>query len=187
DAKISVANSATGAIREAVTGSDGSATIPALPLIGTYTATVSKLGFGSEERKEITSRSGETATLSVKLLVGQQQSEVVVYGAAEGVRGDPQIGRRLDSKVIDETPILGRKVTTLPLLNAAFRQAKGTGDLFVNSTYFVTGVGGRRQTTVTLDGANNDQAWGRQTAVPTLPLSAIQEMTLITNAFSPQF
>src|SRR5205085_11199389 len=86
-----------------------------------------------------------------------------------------------------ERPILGRKVTTLPLLNAAFRQAKGTGELFVNATYFVTGAGGRRQTTVTLDGANNDEAWGRQTMIATVPLGAIQEMTVLSNAFSAEF
>jgi hypothetical protein len=187
DARVSVLNTATGAVRDAVSGSDGSATIPALSLTGTYTVGVSKAGFGNEELKAVTLRSGETATLKVKLLVGSERAEVTVYGTAEGVRADPQIGRRLDSPQIDETPILGRKVTTLPLLNAAFRQAKGTGDLFVNATYFVTGVGGRRQTTVTLDGANNDEAWGRQTAIATVPLGAIQEMTVLSNAFSSEF
>ena len=39
DAKVSVVNTATGAVREAVSGSDGSATIPALSLTGTYTVT----------------------------------------------------------------------------------------------------------------------------------------------------
>ncbi|HVF55734.1 MAG TPA: carboxypeptidase-like regulatory domain-containing protein, partial [Pyrinomonadaceae bacterium] len=146
DAKVSVVNTATGAAREAVSGSDGSATIPALSLTGTYTVVVSREGFGNEELKDIELRSGETATLKVKLLVGVQEAEVTVFGTVEGVRADPQIGRRFDSPQIDETPILGRKVTTLPLLNSAFRQAKGTGDLFVNQTYFVTGVGGRRQT-----------------------------------------
>jgi hypothetical protein len=187
DAQVSVVNTATGAAREAVSGSDGSATIPALSLTGTYTVSVSKQGFGTEELKEITLRSGETATLKVTLLIGSQKAEVTVYGTTEGVRADPQIGRRLDSPIIDETPILGRKVTTLPLLNSAFRQAKGTGDLFVNATYFVTGVGGRRQTTVTLDGANNDEAWGRQTAIATVPLGAIQEITILSNAFSSEF
>nr|MDQ5839378.1 carboxypeptidase-like regulatory domain-containing protein [Acidobacteriota bacterium] len=187
DAKISVVNNATGDAREAVSGGDGSATFTALPLTGTYTAGVSKEGFGDEEIKGITLRSGETATVKVKLSVGAQSAEVTVYGTAEGVRADPQIGRRLDSPQIDETPILGRKTTTLPLLNAAFRQAKGTGDLFVNQTYFVTGVGGRRQTTVTLDGANNDEGWGRQTMIATVPLGAIQEVTILSNAFSSEF
>ncbi len=148
---------------------------------------MAKPGFGAEERTGITLRGGETATLKVRLLVGAEKAEVTVYGTTEGVRADPQIGRRLDSEQIDETPILGRKVTTLPLLNAAFRQAKGTGDLFVNATYFVTGAGGRRQTTVTLDGANNDEAWGRQTMITTVPIGAIQEMALNSNAFSAEF
>jgi hypothetical protein len=187
DAKVSVVNNATGDAREAVSDSNGGATIPALPLTGTYTVNVSKEGFGTEELKGVTLRSGETATVRVKLLVGSQQAEVTVYGTAEGVRADPQLGRRLDSEQIDETPILGRKSTSLPLLNAAFRQAKGTGDLFVNATYFVTGVGGRRQTTVLLDGANNDEGWGRQTAIATVPLGAIREVTVLSNAFSSEF
>jgi hypothetical protein len=187
DVKVSVVNNATGGVREAVSGSDGSATIPALSLTGTYTVSVSKTGFGNEEVKDIALRSGETATVKVKLLVGSEKAEVTVYGTTEGVQADPQIGRRFDSARIDDTPILGRKVTTLPLLNSAFRQAKGTGDLFVNQTYFVTGAGSRRTTTVTLDGANNDEAWGRQTMIATVPLGAIQEMTVLSNAFSSEF
>jgi hypothetical protein len=187
DARVSVVNNATGDVREAVSGSDGSATIPALSLTGTYTVGVSKDGFGSEERKDITLRSGETATLKVTLLVGSEKAEVTVIGTTEGVRANPQIGLPLDSPQIDETPILGRKATTLPLLNSAFRQGKGTGDLFVNATYFITGVGSRRATTFTLDGANNDEGWGRQTAIATVPLGAIQEITILSNAFSSEF
>src|SRR5438067_9665713 len=187
EAKVSVVNTATGNVRETVSGSDGSATIPALALTGTYTVSVSKEGLGIEERKEITLRSGETATLKVKLVVGSQSADVTIYGTAEGVRADPQIGRRIDSKQIDETPILGRKVSTLPLLNSAFRQGKGTGDLFVNQTYFITGAGSRRTTTFTLDGANNDEGWGRQTMIATVPLGAVQEVTVLSNAFSAEY
>jgi hypothetical protein len=187
DAKVSVVNTATGAVREAVSRSDGSATIPALSLTGTYMVGVSKQGFGNEERKDITLRSGETATLKVTLLVGSEKAEVTVYGTTEGVHANPQIGLPLDSPQIEETPILGRKATTLPLLNSAFRQGKGTGDLFVNATYFITGVGSRRATTFTLDGANNDEGWGRQTAIATVPLGAIQEVTVLSNAFSSEY
>ena len=187
DAKVSVTNNQTGAVREAISGSDGSATVPALSLTGTYTVGVSKQGFGSEERNDVTLRAGETATLRVKLLVGSEKAEVTVYGTAAGVRADAQIGRRLDSPQIDETPILGRKVSTLPLFNSAFRQGKGTGDLFVNATYFVTGGGSRRTTTFMLDGANNDEGWGRQTMIATVPVGAIQEISVLSNAFSAEF
>ncbi|HEX8145985.1 MAG TPA: TonB-dependent receptor [Pyrinomonadaceae bacterium] len=187
DAKVNVSNSATGDVREAVSGGDGSVTIPALPLTGTYTVGVTKEGFGGQELKDVTLRSGETATVKVKLQVGSQSAEVTVFGTTEGVRDNPQTGLPLNAAQIDETPILGRKVTTLPLLNSAFRQGKGTGDLFVNATYFITGVGSRRATTFTLDGANNDEGWGRQTAIATVPIGAVQEINILTNAFSSEF
>ena len=187
DARVAVVNNATGDVRELVSGSDGSATVPALSLTGTYTVSVSRQGFGDEERRDITLRAGETATLKVTLPVGSEKVEVTVYGTAEGVRASPQTGLALRSTQIDEIPILGRKATTLPLLNSAFRQGKGTGDLFVNATYFITGVGSRRATTFTLDGANNDEGWGRQTAITTVPLGAIQEITILSNAFSSEF
>src|SRR4051812_38920398 len=44
DAKVSVTNSATGSVREAMSASDGSVTVPALSLTGTYTVSVSKAG-----------------------------------------------------------------------------------------------------------------------------------------------
>jgi len=187
DAKVSVVNNATGAQREALSGGDGGATIPGLSITGTYTVSVSKEGFGNEERSGIALLSGETAKVKVTLRVGTEKAEVTIFGTKEGVRADPPIGVRLDSSRIDETPILGRKSTTLPLLNSAFRQGKGTGDLFVNATYFITGVGSRRATTFTLDGANNDEGWGRQTAITTVPMGAIQEINVLSNAFSSEF
>jgi hypothetical protein len=187
DARVSVVNAATGDSREAISGTDGTATFPALSLTGTYNVKVSHEGFGNEAREGLTLRSGETATIKVTLLAGSQNAEVTVYGTSEGVRADPQVGLPLTPEQINETPILGRKVSTLPLLNSAFRQGKGTGDLFVNQTYFITGAGSRRTTTFTLDGANNDEGWGRQTAITTIPLGAIQEIAIISNAFSAEY
>ncbi len=187
DAKVAVVNNDTGDLHEAVSGSDGAATFSGLSLTGTYKVTVSRAGFGTEEREGLTLRSGETATIKVTLLAGSQHAEVTVFGTAEGVRADALIGLPLRSDQINETPILGRKTTTLPLLNSAFRQGKGTGDLFVNQIYFITGAGSRRTTTVTLDGANNDEGWGRQTAVATIPLGAIQEIAILSNAFSAEY
>jgi len=188
DAKISVLNSATGALRETMSGNDGSATISALSLTGAYTVTVTKLGFASEEREGVALRSGETATLLVKLRIGEAASaEVTVYGTAEGVRTDLQTEQRFESQKLDELPILGRKITTVPLLNSAFRQGKGLGDLYMNQTYSVAGAGSRRATTVTLDGANNDEPWGRQASGVSVPVGSIQEFAALSNAFSPEF
>ena len=187
DAKVTVVNTATGALREVVSGAEGAATIPALSLTGEYKVSVSKTGFTADDVTGLTLRAGETATVRVKLVASGGKSEVTVYGTLKTIRQSPQLGLPIDSQTIDETPILGRKASYLPLLNSAFRQGKGTGDLFVNQTYFITGAGSRRTTTVTLDGANNDEGWGRQTMIATLPLGAIQEMTVLSNAFSAEY
>ena len=187
EANIAVINNATGATRDLTSGSEGSATIAALPLTGTYAIRVTKAGFTAEDVPDLTLRAGETATVKVRLVASGGKTEVVVYGTEQGVRADSQIGRRLDSPTIDETPILGRKLTTLPLFNSAFRQGKGTGDLFVNATYFVTAAGSRRTTTFMLDGASNDESWGRQTMLATVPVGAVQEISVLANAFSSEF
>jgi len=132
DAEISILNPATGEMRKAVSEDNGSATIPALAINGTYSVEVSKPGFAVEKREGVVLRSGETATLIVKLLIGSSTAEVIVYGTAEGVRTDPQSGDRFDSAQLNEIPVLGRKLTSVPLLNSAFRQGKGLGDIYMN-------------------------------------------------------
>ena len=186
-ANITLTNTATGAQRDVVSNSDGTATFAALSLTGAYKVSVNKSGFAANEASGLQLRSGESAQVKIKLTVSGTSGNVTVIGTAEGVRTDPQIGVDFAGKTLDETPILGRKLTTVPLFNSAFRQGKGTGDLFVNQTYFITGVGSRRATTFTLDGATNDEGWGRQTAITTVPIGAVQEVSVLTNAFSSEF
>jgi hypothetical protein len=187
NAQIRVVNTATGASREVTSGPEGSATIGALPLTGSYSIAVAKAGFTSRTIENVVLRAGETATVEVPLVASGGVSDVTVYGTTEGVRRDPQLGVRLDAERIEEAPNLGRKITALPLLNAAFRTAKGTGDLFLNNPLFVANAGGRRQTTVALDGATADEPWGRQTMFSNVPETAVQEMQVLSNAFSAEF
>lgn len=188
-ASVTVQNSAIGSARTLITGNDGTVSASALSLTGVYVIKVMKTGFAESEIKDVLLRSGETANIRVSLAIGSihPNADVTILGTADGVRADSQIGQSIDIKRIDETPLLGRKFSSLPLLNSAFRQGKGTGDLFVNQTYFITGVGSRRAATFTLDGASNDEGWGRQTAVATVPVGAVQEVAVLTNAFSSEY
>ena len=187
DAEVRVVNGETGAVREALSGAAGTIAFSALPLTGSYTVRVAKPGFTAEDVRHVALRAGETATIRVRLVAAGATSEVTVYGTTDGIRTDPQIGVRLAADTIDETPILGRKIMALPLLSSAFRSGKGTGDLFLNTPLFVANAGGRRQTTVALDGATGDDPWGRQTIFTNVPEAAIQEMTVLSNAFSSEF
>src|SRR5436853_6854904 len=56
DAKVSVLNTATGAVRDVISGEDGSATIAALSLTGEYKVTVALTGFTDEDVTGLTLR-----------------------------------------------------------------------------------------------------------------------------------
>lgn len=159
--------------RESRTDDNGYYTIASLPLTGKYKMTFTKAGFAPEEKSEIELRAGETATLNATLDPQAGQSFITIFGTTEGVRSDsPQTGTRFDLKKIDETPIFGRKLTNLPLLNSAVKPARSQGDLFLNNTLFVINGGGRRQPTFNIDGSSANDSWGRQTIFTNIPFSA---------------
>jgi outer membrane receptor protein involved in Fe transport len=186
-AAIVVANAQTGLHRDTKTDARGNFAIADLPLTGTYRLQVTEPGFANVNRGPFALRAGETARFTITLQP-TVNSTVTVFGTTEGVRSDsPELGSRLDANTIAQTPVLGRKLTSLPLLNSAVRPARGTGDVFLNNTLFVINGGGRRQTTFQLDGGTGDDAWGRQTIFTNVPLSTVQEFTVLTNAFSAEY
>ena len=130
---------------------------------------------------------GETATLRVKLLVGSEKSEVTVYGTTAGVRADAQIGRRLDSPTIDETPILGRKITHAAALQLRLPPGQGHRRSVRQRHLFRDRRRQPAHDDLHLDGVNNDEGWGRQTMLATVPIGAVQEMNVLSNAFSAEF
>jgi outer membrane receptor protein involved in Fe transport len=187
-AEVTVTNEATGFSRTVQSDARGLFTIPQLPLTGSYRIRIAHEGFAPQEKAGIELRAGETASFDAALQVEAVAAEITVYGTTEGVRSDsPQLGTRLDTEKLQETPVLGRKLTSLPLLNSAVRPARGTGDLFLNNTLFVIDGGGRRQPTYTIDGGTADDSWGRQTIFTNVPLGALQELTVLTNAFSAEY
>jgi hypothetical protein len=185
DALVVIAND-LGTTREATTRMDGTATINALP-IGAFSVQVTKEGYASEGAQDLVLRAGETALLRVRLMPMGGTSEISVYGTAQGMRNDPEIGTRLNADQLEYIPLLGRKLSNLPLLDSSFRSARGIGDLYTNSTLFVSGAGGRRQTDFVVDGVTGNEPWGRQTMFATLPVGAVEEMNVMSKAFSAEF
>jgi outer membrane receptor protein involved in Fe transport len=187
-ASVTLENVSNGANRSTATDSHGEFTFGGVPVAGTYRLRVAKAGFAEAARGPFNVRTNETATFDVKIAVEAVSEAVMVYGTTEHVRNDsPELGTRLDDVALRTIPIIGRKLTSLPLLNSAVRPARGTGDLFLNNTLFVINGGGRRQTTISLDGTSADDAWGRQTIFTNVPVSAVQDFTVLTNAFSAEY
>lgn len=187
-ANISVTNESTGLRRDTTTGENGNYTVANLPLTGIYKITVSGTGFGNEEKTGIQLRANEAATVDVILYPQGTSSVVTVTGTTESLQTDSaRLETRLDLQKIDNTPVLGRKLTNLVQLNSAVRPARGTGDLFLNNFLFVVNGSGRRQTSYNLDGSTGNDSWGRQTIFTNLPFSTIQEFTVLTNPLSAEY
>jgi hypothetical protein len=188
NAQVVVTNRLTGLQRETRTDESGYYTIAGLPLTGAYKLSVTNGGFSTKDISDIQLRANEAASFDVTLVPQGGTSEVTVLGTTENVQSDSaQLGTRLDLQKIDNTPVFGRKITNLVQLNSAVRPARGTGDLFLNNFLFIVNGGGRRQTSFTLDGSTDDDAWGRQTLFTNIPLAAIQEFTVLTNSASAEY
>jgi hypothetical protein len=186
--EVTAKNQLTGLERSTQTDSAGAFSIAGLPITGPYTLTARKQGFADANLTDVVLVGGTTAELDLQLAVSGGQTKVTVTGVAGEVRADePQLGDRLSAPQMENTPLLNRRITYLPLLDAANRPAINQGDVFMNQDLFTTNGTGRRQTWFEVDGANAVDTWGRQTIMTNVPLDAVQEMTVLTNAFSAQY
>jgi hypothetical protein len=187
-ASVTLKNSNSGYSRTVETNAAGDYIFLGIPLTGHYLLTVSAPQFATAEQKEIFLRALGTAVFDFTLTVAPEKTEVDVYGTTSTVQAESnQVSTRLSQQKIQDTPILERKITTLPLLDSNVRPSQTTGDLFLNETLFVINGTGRRQTTYELDGTTANDMWGRQTMFAGLPFSAVQEFTVYTNASSAEW
>jgi Carboxypeptidase regulatory-like domain len=187
-AQVVAKNALSGLQRTAQTNASGMFSLAGLPIGGSYDISVSKEGFAEAKLSDVTLVGGTTATVNLQLNVAGAQSQVTVTGAVGEVRTDePQLGVHLSATQAQETPLLNRRITYLPLLDAANRPAINQGDVFMNEDLFTTNGTGRRQAWFEVDGSNAVDSWGRQTIFSNLPLNSIQEMTVLTNAFSAEY
>lgn len=186
--RITAKNTLTGLERTAQTDGSGSFLLAGLPVAGKYDITAAKQGFAEAHWNDVTLAGGTTADLNLQLRVAAGETRLTVTGVVGEVRTDqPQLGIRLGSTQIEEMPLLNRKITYLPLLNAANRPAINQGDVFMNQSLFTTNGSGRRQAWFEVDGSTGNDSWGRQTIFSTVPVAAVQEMTVLTNAFSAEY
>jgi Carboxypeptidase regulatory-like domain/TonB dependent receptor len=187
-ADISVANRQTQLNRETRTNAGGYFSVAGLPVAGTYRIVASKPGFQNGQLDNVVLAGGTDATLRMHLNVSGGQTIVQVTGIVGDVRTDqPQLGDRLGAVQMENTPLLNRRITYLPLLNAANRPAINQGDVFMNQDLFTANGSGRRQTWFEIDGSTGNDSWGRQTIFTNIPVDAVQEITVIDNAFSAEY
>lgn len=187
-ALVTINNKLNGVQQKVTTNDTGSFVFAGLPPADSYQVTADKTGFAEAQSSNISLEAGTAAEINLELNLPGLQATVTVTGAAGEVRTDePQLGDYLSATHAEETPLLNRRITFLPLLDAANRPAINQGDIFMNEDLFTTNGTGRRQTWFEVDGSNAVDAWGRQTIFSNVPLDGVQEMTVLTNAFSAEY
>ncbi len=185
---LTVTNTFSGLHRTVQTDDDGEFSVAGLPIEGKYILASEKAGFAPVQIQGLTLMGGVVATLNLQLKLASSKTLVLVTGTTGKVRTDtPQLGDRLGSRQMQDTPLLNRRITYLPLLNAANRPALNQGDAFMNQDLFNTNGSGRRQAWFEVDGSSGNDSWGRQTIFTNIPLQAVQETTVIDNAFSADY
>ena len=186
--KVTLINETTGIQHNTTTNSSGQFLFAGVPVTGIYHLLAERTGFAAADVDRVALLGGATAQFNIQLRPAGEQTLVEVTGLPGEVRTDqPQIGTNLSELQINDTPLLNRRISYLPLLNSANRPTISTGDIFVNQNLFTTNGAGRRQTNFIVDGTSGVDLWGHQTLSTSMPVDSLQDMTILTNAFSAEY
>ncbi len=129
-ADVLAKNNATGAEFMAVTNEGGRFTIAAVPP-GTYTVTVSLMGFKTAQLPDVTVLTATPASVNVTLDVGQLEETVVVTGATEIVQTQSaNVATTLQVKQLQQLPVITHTaldaVVSLPGVETAGSNTRGS-------------------------------------------------------------
>ena len=157
---VTARNNDTGLDRVVVTGSDGTFTLPSLP-IGLYTVTAELSGFATVTIEEVRLNVATTRSLEIEMSSASVEEQITVVDEAPLVQTTPSIGTVVSEEQLENLPLNGRQFANLAIL------APGTG-LSYNSdptkpgqlTVAVNGGIGRNVNYVIDGGDNTDDTIG---------------------------
>lgn len=189
-AKVALTNTATGAVREAVSGSAGLYRFTALPVVGTYTLAVDHEGFHHFEVSGIVVSVGLTVTQDVHMELGVATQTVTVEAGTVLVNtAESQVSELVDSRVWKNMPLEVRNQNTFINLSA------GVVPNDVGGTTRGAAVNGARpgMGNFLVEGFdNNDQGQGGRGsegsgAITSISPEAIQEYRVISHSYSAEY
>ena len=198
NAKVAIANKATGVTRDDTTDTAGFFSVPNL-LPGPYEVTVSASGFSTTKSSDIELTVGSNQTLNLALKIGEASQTVEVTGAAALVQlSNSTMKSEVEAGTIRELPLNGRDWTALatlsPGVNAIEAQIPFDGGGARGNRGFgaqLTISGGRpTQNNYRLDGNSiNDYANSGPGSVigVQLGVDAIQEFSVLTGNYSAEY
>ncbi len=193
---VEAANTATNAVRTAVTGADGLYTLP-LMQPGVYTVKATLSGFRVAQQEGVRVTVSETARVAFQMEVGQVSETVTVTAQATLVEtANATHGIVIDQQKVVDLPLNGRNFTQLgTLIPGVVAPPSGlggqTGDAtpggFGNSTGGFNVNGMRNQSNnFLMDGATNNDTFNTGFVLRPPP-DAIEEFKILTHAFGAEY
>ena len=192
-AKVTVRQVATGLARTTEATSDGSYSVPELP-IGTYTVTVAAAGFQTSVTRDVIVDVATERRVDAQLRAGQVSETVEVSGETLPLveTTSAELGGTLTTKAIENLPVNGRDYTKLIYLNPG---VSGSPDQISDSpgsfgTFSMNGSRGRSNNFL-LDGTDMNDGFRNDPAIneagvfgdpaTILPIDAVAELRVLSN------
>ena len=188
-AAVKATQTATGVVRNTVSGADGSYVLPNLP-IGPYLIEVTKEGFQKYAQTGIVLEVNTAPTVDAALKVGSVNEQVTVQAEALQVETRTQsVGQVVDTQRVLEMPLNGREVHELIFL-AGMANYPGTASLNTVRNYptVVVSVAGGAPDSVAynLDGVIHQDPYNNLSLPLPFP-DALQEFKVETSAVPAQY
>ncbi|MEZ5354079.1 MAG: TonB-dependent receptor [Bryobacteraceae bacterium] len=185
---ITATNQRTGLVHKAATNDEGIYVITALP-IGDYDVSVTKEGFQSLRRPNVTLNAGTRARIDLALRLGQVTESVDVTAEVPLLQSETSnLGQVIENKTITQMPLNGRNYQELAMLSAGVLPSRAQN--FVEDAFSANGAG-FDQNVFVLDGADNNNYFSgivvasNQAVKPSI--DAIQEFKLETHNYGAEF
>ena len=192
-ARVVATNVETNLNKEALSATDGTYRILALPA-GNYRVTAEAAGFEQFLAKDVDVKVNDQLRLDIALEVGSVRQQVTVEGSSVQVETEStQLGDVIESKKILALPLNGRSYIDLLGLQAGVAPAtSGTigGDRLVSGMLSAgnVSVNGQRETANAFLVNGGDVSEGRNLGTGLIPnLDSIEEFRLITNSFDAEY
>jgi carboxypeptidase family protein/TonB-dependent receptor-like protein len=184
---VEVRNQDTGMYRSTVSNQDGTYFVSGI-IPGRYQITASLEGFKTFQQRDVNLSLGRTATVDVKLEVGNLSESVTVSAEAPLVDvTSKEVGGNITARELTDLPSINRNyigfVGLLPGIVAnVSTESFGSDSINVNGQ-------DARNNNYLLDGSNNnDDVIGQRAGTQArTPLEAIQEFQVLTNQFDAEF
>jgi hypothetical protein len=186
NAKVTITNTGTKAVRVVDTGSTGQFRVTPLNP-GQYSVQVSADGFKSQIRRDIELQVSAVLEVDFSLALGSVAETIEVAGAAPILQTEEaSVGNVVTAKQLDRLPVNGRNYTRLVLLmpgtsSITRSQSLGTGE---SGTALFSVNGSRPQDgNYTLDGFDSNFQMMNSPGISP-PMDALQEFKIATNTGS---